>query len=525
MIRLNVSEETLKTGVGLERVVQQILWYQIFYKDSVGKDLRKMKLLKDMYEAKNGDTIKLNRKTKLIEGYYNLVKPLCDTSTRTFLGRVPDIVTKNSEKEKRNINNFNLKLKHFDFEEEITDVALQCSEVGSGFLGLYADIGDVFPRFRSLNPLYTNVVYDCSIAMKRLFAYHIYFEAEAFGGCYVCLIYTKDKMYAYYTNQITIPVQQSFGVYPYNLFMAVAPNGKEEPTYVAEHGFKDIPIYEFMNNKLCMGDCSPALSVIALYSELQDNRFQNVDDIINYLLVIKNARLGDEKETSIAMDLVKNQRVLPIEGDDVDAKFLSNPLNQKDISQLATEYKDLIHEITGIPDFTSVSFTQNASDVIIKAKTKPLLDLCQEKEKWFNRSYFPMLDTILDFVERNDKKLYEKIRFSVEDIDLVYTHTLPSNETDAVNRMVNLANIGCLDPRVALQWLPSIPNVDEYIKGMKEYNEYVDFRKNNLQNKDNGVNDTNLERQNKEPLTKDQQDNIVNDIKGKAKDISDNKVE
>ena len=46
MIRLNVSEETLKTGVGLERVVQQIFWYQIFYKDSVGKDLRKPNLLR-----------------------------------------------------------------------------------------------------------------------------------------------------------------------------------------------------------------------------------------------------------------------------------------------------------------------------------------------------------------------------------------------------------------------------------------------------------------------------------------------
>ena len=525
MIRLNVKEETLKNGVGLERIVQQIFWYQIFYKDSVGKDLRKMKLLKDMYEAKNGDTIKLNRKTKLIEGYYNLVKPLCDTATRTFLGRVPDIVTKNNNKEKERINAFTLKLKHYDFEEEITDVALQMSEVGSGFLGLYADIGDTFPHFRSLNPLYTNVVYDCSIAMKRLFAYHIYFDAEAFGGCYVCLIYTKDKLYAYYTSQISIPVQQSFAVYPYNLFMAVAPTGESEPTYVVEHGFKDIPIYEFMNNKLCASDCGPALSVIALYSELQDNRFQNVDDIINYLLVIKNARIGDEKETNAALNLIKNQRVLPIEGDNVDAKFLSNPLNQKDISQLATEYKDLIHEITGIPDFTSVAFTQNASDVIIKAKTKPLLDLCQEKEKWFNRSYFPMLDTILDFVYRNDPKYYEKIKFNVDDVDLVYTHTLPSNETDAVNRMVNLANIGCLNPRVALQWLPSIPNVDEYIKGMEEFNDYVDKRKLLIQNKNNGINDTNLDRQNHEPKTKDQQDNIVNSNRGDSQKLSDNKAD
>ena len=525
MIRLNVSEETLKTGEGLERVVQQIFWYQIFYKDSVGKDLRKLKLLKDMYEAKNGDTIKLNRKTKLIEGYYNLVKPLCDTATRTFLGRVPDITTKLGEKEKERINTFNLTLKHYDFEEEISDVALQCSICGSGFMGLYADIGDTFPHFRSLNPLYTNVVYDCSIAMKRLFAYHIYFDAEAFGGCYVCLIYTKDKLYAYYTQQITIPVQQSFGVYPYNLFMAVAPNGRNEPNYVVEHGFNDIPIYEFMNNKLCASDCGPALSVIALYSELQDNRFQNVDDIINYLLVIKNARLGDEKESKLAIDLVKNQRVLPIEGDNVDAKFLSNPLNQTDIQTLATEYKDLIHYITGIPDFTSVAFTQNASDVIIKAKTKPLLDLCQEKEKWFNRSYFPMINTIVEFVRNNDSKLYQKIKFDTTEIDLVYTHVLPSNETDAVNRIVNLANVGCLDPEVALQWLPSIPNVAEYIKGMLKHNEYVDKRKENLNNKNNGINETNLERQNEKPLTNDNQDNKQNFINGKSKDISENKVE
>ena len=521
MIRLNVSEEQLRTGVGLDKVVQEILWYQVFWKDAIGKDIRLMKLLDDMYKSKDGDVIKINKKTKLVEGFYNLVKPLCDTATRTFLGRVPDIVTKNGEREKGRISNFSLMMKHNDFEEEISDTALQGSNKGSGFLGLYADEGDTFPHFRSLDPLYTNVVYDCSIAMKRLFAFHIYFDTTIMGGSYVCIIYTKDKMYAYYTPKMSIPVKMAFSVYPYNLFVI----GGSELSYTAPHGFRDIPIFEFMNNKNCIGDVTPALRTITLYSELQNNRFQNVDDIINYLLVIKNADLGDDKETKQAIDLVKNQRVLPITGEDVDAKFLSNPLNQKDISQLATEYKDLIHEITGIPDFTSVAFTQNASDVIIKAKTKPLLDLCQEKEKWFNRSYIPMLRTTLDFVKDNDSKLYEKIKFNVDDIDLVYTHNLPSNETDAVNRMVNLANIGCLDPRVALQWLPSIPNVDEYIKGMVEHNEYVDKRKILTQNKNNGVNETNLERQNKEPKTKDQLDNIVNANRGDSQDISENKVE
>ena len=521
MIRLNVSKEMLETGVGLESVVQKIFWYQIFWKDAIGKDIRKMKLLKDMYEAKNGDTILINKKTKLVDGYYNLVKPLCDTATNTFIGRVPDIVTRNNEKEIARISNFTLKMKHSEFEEEITDVSLQSSICGSGFLGVYAEIGDKFPRFRSLDPLFTNVVYDCSIAMKRLFAYYIYFDAQANGGSYVCIIYTKDKMYAYYTPQISIPTKMAFSVYPYQLFMI---NGAEL-TYVAEHGFNDIPIYEFMNNKLCMGDCTPALSVITLYSMLQNNRFQNVDDIINYLLVIKNARLGDDDETSRAIELVKNQRVLPIEGDDVDAKFLSNPLNQTDIQTLANEYKNLIHYITHIPDLTSVDFSQNASDPIIKIKTKPLLDLCVEKEKWFNRSYIPMLDMVLAFVQANDSKLYDKIRFDIEEIDLVYTHTLPSNDSDMVRNIVNLANVGMANPRVLLQSLSFIPNVDDYIADMEKYNEYVDKRKMLNNNKNNGLNETNLERQNQKPLDKNQEDNVNNDTLGKSNDLSENTAE
>ena len=47
----------------------------------------------------------------------------------------------------------------------------------------------------------------------------------------------------------------------------------------------------------------------------------------------------------------------------------------------------------------------------------------------------------------------------------------------------------------------------------------------NVENKNiDGVNNNNIEKQNEEPVSKDQQDNIVNFIKGKAQDLSDNKV-
>ena len=149
----------------------------------------------------------------------------------------------------------------------------------------------------------------------------------------------------------------------------------------------------------------------------------------------------------------------------------------------------------------------------------------QRKEKWFNRSYLPILESTLDFVRRNDKQLYEKVKFKIDNVDLVYSHTLPSNDTDAVNMIVNLNNAGLCNPRVLLQNVSAIPNVDEYLKGMFEYNEYVDKRKQNRENKNIKANDTNLERQNREPQTKDQQDNMVNATRGEGQKVSDSKVE
>lgn len=521
MIRMNVSQESLDTGVGLIEVVKKIIWYQIFWRDAIGKNIKLIDLQYKLYNSDTTSPFYLNRKLKL-DLQHNLVKPLVDDATSTFLGRVPDIVTNGTEKERDRISKFTLTQKHNEFEEEIYNVAENASKVGSGFLCLYNDIGDSFPHYRSLDPRYTNVVYDCSVAMKRLFGYHIYFDTDQDArGRYVCLIYTKSKIYAFYTPDMSATTKEAFRIYPLNLFLIDNTKYSNE----TEHGYKDIPIIEFFNNKECISDCKPALPQIALYSALQNNRFQNVDDIMNYLLFIKNARLGDEKEAEKAIELIKRHRVLPVEGDNADARFLSNPLNQKDIQSLADDFKREIHYITHIPDFTSVEFTQNASDPILKAKTKPLLDLCLQKEKWFNKGYLIALDLTLDFVEKNDKKLYEQVKFDLSKTDLVYTHTLPSNDTDAINNIVNLGNQGLLNPYVALQNVSSIPNVAEYMKGTFEWNEYIDKRKKENQNNNIGNNPTNLERQNSNPQNSSQQDNKKNFIKGKSQDLSDNKVE
>ena len=291
-----------------------------------------------------------------------------------------------------------------------------------------------------------------------------------------------------------------------------------------EHHYGDIPIVEFPNNAEYKGDAECVFDLIALYNEIQNNRCKNVYDVVNYILFLKNVRLGDEEETKKVVSLLKEHHILPSEGENTDAKFLTNPLNQEQMQTLANNIKDLIHLISRVPDLSSVDFSQNASDPIIKIKTKPLLDLCSDKEKKCTEPYRRLLTMVLNWCKQYDSE-YEEYEFDIEKTRLVYTHALPSNDSDMITMITNLSNSGMANPEVLLQQLSFIPSVHDYIKGMLKWNEEVDKRKEKVKNENIKANENNLEKQNAEPLTKAQMDNKTNFDRGNANTISENKVE
>ena len=319
-----------------------------------------------------------------------------------------------------------------------------------------------------------------------------------------------------YKPQATVPEADKIAfVTPYYAWEDNAGNKLD----MVEHGYGDIPIVEFPNNADYQGDAECVFDLIKLYNEVQNNRCKNVYDIVNYILLLKNVRLGDEEETKKVIELLKKHHILPAEGDNVDAKFLTNPLNQDQMQTLANNIKDAIHFISRVPDLSSVDFSQNASDPIIKIKTKPLLDLCSDKEKKCTEPYRRVIKMVLYWCEKNAND-YGEFDFDLEKTRLVYTHTLPSNDNDMITMITNLANAGMANPEVLLQQLSFIDSVHDYMKGMKKWNEEVDKRKILNQN-NNGNNATNVERQNSNPLTKDQMDNRGNFNRGNADTITD----
>ena len=463
----------------------------------------------------------------------NLTKPIVDTATETFIGELPDIITTGKKQEKDKISVLNQKLYNRQFGNHVFETMHYSSKCGTGFLALYNLEGDTFPRFKELSPKFADVVYDCTLAKEPLFAFYIVESNNASEGQpsqskYIIYAYTDKKIFAFespltYLPQATVPTadKQMF-IIPYFAWKGIK-DGEEYGISEVEHGFGGIPIVEFPNNADYKGDAECVFDLIKLYNEVINNRCKNLYDVVNYILMIKNVRLGDDQETQKVIDMLKKHHVLPVEGDNVDAKFLSNPLNQDQMQTLANNIQDLIRYISRVPDLSSVDFSQNASDPIIKIKTKPLLDLCKEKEKKCTEPYLSVLRMVLNWCSKYSPD-FTDFDFDLDIASLVYTHALPSNDNDMITMITNLANSGMANPEVLLQNLTFIPNVHDYIKGMDKWNEKVDIRKKaNQNNNSSGLNATNLERQNANPLTKEQMDNKKNFDMGNANTLSDNK--
>lgn len=485
-----------------------------------------------------------NKIIKAQEEYFNkeskfaLKKPMVDDATSTFIGDLPDITTKSESKaEKKRISNFTQKLYLNGFDKHIKKVAKDSSMTGSGYLLLYHDLGDTFTKFRFLNPLFTNVVYSCGVDEKPLFAFNVVEIASVNKNNngsikYRVYVYTKKEVLCFETKSgLAWNTYRHFAVSPFKCFLLTTFNtilGQQEDTFVyrVPHDYKDIPIIEFPNNYERVNDTECVSELIKLYNKLQEQRTGNVEDVMRYILLLKNVRIGDKKDQEDMKTMLESSRILPIEGDNADAKLLTNVLNQNDLETLAKSIKDNIHYISRIPDLSSVDFSQNASDPIIKIKTKPLLDLCLEKESWFTEPYIKALDLALDFGNQYGGNEVKDYNFDISKITLKYSHTLPSNDIDATNMAVNLINAGVGSPRELLQNIKAIGNVDDYMAELEKWLEFVDKRKimlNNI-NKNDGVNDYNIQKQNEKLKSRNQNDNIVNATKGNANDISDEKV-
>ena len=112
-----------------------------------------------------------------------------------------------------------------------------------------------------------------------------------------------------------------------------------------------------------------------------------------------------------------------------------------------------------------------------------------------------MINNYLKFI-KNDEYTFE-----VDDIEITYTHNLPSNDTEMVTQMVNLKNIGLLDAKEGLKQLSWVKDYETFYENAKKEQEMQKLVVDNLKKFNNN------ERE-EEPMRKEQMDNLQNFSKG-----------
>ena len=494
MIKLNYTKEQLRDDSTFVEVIRKAL------------ELHTLDVINKVNEDKKFYTGELPNVTYKV----NIAKKIVDTATEMFIGDLPDFTTySDKERERKKLIDFNKKLKIGDFGKELYDVGLNASKTGSGYMLVYTEVGDTFPRYVSLDPELTNVVYDCSVKPKALFGFTLLKQTE----------YNNNSKYEYYRVYVYDDVNfynlRTVSVNDLSIANTLPLYSLEGQAEVTEHQLGEVPIIEFKNNELMFGDARPVYGLISAYNTIQNARIQNVDDQVKYVLMLQNVRVGNDEEQEQFVSMLKNNRVLAIEGDNANAKFLTNPLDQSDTQNLLDNLYQNIESVSRVFDFNRPEFAQNASEPALKLKLKAFLDLAKEKERFFSSALSVILGITLSFVERFGGREGQKYLFDMNDIEIEYSHHLPSNDMDKITQFVSLNQLGLLNKRYALQQLSWISNVDEYLS---EVEQPTGQQQELIAN--GGNNATNRQRQMMATSDPNEIDNVLANAQGVAQNLS-----
>jgi SPP1 family phage portal protein len=255
-----------------------------------------------------------------------------------------------------------------DEDSHNNELAQDMSIMGVGYELLFMNDDEIpFPELAVCSPLNSFLVCDTTVKQKPMFAV-TYFEKrdieDQIKG-YDVNVYTEDKKYHYFTQDIS---NKTFEL-------------KDEE----EHYFNGIPLIEYKNNKKLRGDFEGVITLIDAYNLLQSDRVNDKEQVVDALLAVIGASLGDDEEEKIKTGrLLKELKIIELD-EGGDAKWLVKNLNETEIEVLKRALKDDIHEFSKTPCLTDENFVGNASGIAMKYKLLGFEQLGKTKERYFKQ--------------------------------------------------------------------------------------------------------------------------------------------
>ena len=226
--------------------------------------------LENYYKGKHKILEDTGRENKLV---CNHAKDISDTASAYFIGnpvtyKAPEDITILTDK-----------LEYAGADEADGDNGLDLSIFGRAYEYIYTKKDETDLVIKNLSPSNTFVVYDDTIEQNELCAVYYYAkrdDSDRMPVKYIATVVTEH--YKYILN-----IQDTDGI---------------QPTYEqAEPHFKgEVPIIEYLNNKMALGDFELQIPLIDAYNALMSDRVTDKEQFIDAILAIYGTLLSDEDE-------------------------------------------------------------------------------------------------------------------------------------------------------------------------------------------------------------------------------------
>lgn len=435
MYTFTIPREKFDERAPDKRIIRQLISKHISMVDRLKKNMA-------YYEGKHKILEDTKRENKLV---CNHAKDISDTASSYFIGNP---VTYKSEQDIKDLIDA---LEAAGADETDGDNGLDLSIYGLAYEYVYVKENENDLLIKNLSPENTFMVKDDSIEENELFAVYYYIRKDDSGMSqehYMATILTPNYKYELDIQNSDVPQMTT-----------------ELPV---EHFLGEIPIVEYLNNKLAIGDFELQIPLIDAYNALMSDRITDKEQFIDAILAIYGTLLSDEDEEDTeeedqnikkAKDRLKKYKIMELP-DTAKAEYLTRTFDESGVEILKKAIEQDIHKFSHIPCMSDESFGGNVSGVAMEFKLLGMENITKIKTRYYKKGLRKRLRLFCNYLGLHGKNVDPK------GITMTFTRALPKNLLEISQIVSNLW--GKVSRKTLLSQVPFVDDVDEELRAVEK---------------------------------------------------------
>lgn len=421
-----------------KRIIRQLISKHISLVGNLKKNMA-------YYQGKHKILEDSKRENRLV---CNHAKDISDTASSYFIGNP---VTYKSDADIKDLTDA---LETAGADETDGDNGLDLSIYGLAYEYVYVKENENNLLTKNLSPENTFMVKDDSIEENELFAVYYYVRKDDSGTGpehYIATVLTPNYKYELDIQNNEVPQLTT-----------------ELP---APHYLGEIPIIEYLNNKLAIGDFELQIPLIDAYNALMSDRITDKEQFIDAILAIYGTLLSDEDEPGTeeedqnikkAKERLKKYKVLEMP-DTAKAEYLTRTFDESGVEILKKAIEQDIHKFSHIPCMSDESFGGNVSGVAMEFKLLGMENITKIKTRYYRKGLRKRIRIFCNYLALHGKSV------DPAGITMTFTRALPKNLLEISQIVANLW--GKVSRKTLLSQVPFVDDVDEELKALDEETE------------------------------------------------------